>query len=111
MNVITVAELDLWQRTGFGHTLIDVRRADKRASDGDEIATSRWLDPACWLDWKDGVAADRPVVVCCAHGREISQGLAAALRAMGVDARHLSGGIAAWREGGHPVQPLAGSAS
>jgi rhodanese-related sulfurtransferase len=29
------------------------------------------------------------------------------LRALGVDARHLDGGIAAWRQAAQPVQPIA----
>jgi len=100
MSAITVPELALWQRAGLAHTLLDVRRAEKRAADGDEITGGAWLDPARWLDWKDGVACDRPVVLYCAHGHEISQGLSAALRAMGLDARHLIGGIDSWRRAG-----------
>jgi rhodanese-related sulfurtransferase len=110
MSTIVVAELALWQRGGFEHTLLDVRRAGKRAAEGDEIPGGQWHDPAQWLDWKDGIGAQRPAVVYCAHGHEISQGLAAALRAMGVDARHLAGGIEAWRAAGGALQPLAGSA-
>jgi rhodanese-related sulfurtransferase len=53
------------------------------------------------------VPKNRPAVVYCAYGHEISQGLVAALRALGVDARHLDGGIEAWRQAGQPVQPLA----
>ena len=106
MSHLTVAELALWQGAQFPFTLIDVRRAQKRAAEGDEIAGGRWFDPAAWLDWKDAVAAGaQPVVVYCAHGHEISQGLTAALRAMGADARHLDGGIEAWRAAGRPVVP------
>jgi rhodanese-related sulfurtransferase len=108
MSVITVAELALWQRGGFGFQLLDVRRAQARAADGSDIAGARWLDPALWLDWKDSVGAERPVVVYCAHGHEISQGLTAALRAMAIDARHLEGGISAWKAAGQPVQPRSG---
>lgn len=103
MGAITVTELALWQRAGFAHTLLDVRRAEKRAAEGDEIAGGAWLDPARWLDWKDGVARDRPVVLYCAYGHEISQGLTAALRAMGLDARHLVDGIDGWRKEGRPT--------
>lgn len=106
MSVITVPELDLWQRGGFAHRLIDVRRAAKRAGDGDQIAGSLWLDPALWLDWKDTIPTDRPAIVYCAFGHEISQALAAALRALGVDARHLAGGIAGWRDAGLALQAL-----
>jgi rhodanese-related sulfurtransferase len=111
MNAITHGELALWQRGAFGHTLLDVRRAAKRMADADEIPDGRWLDPALWLDWKDGVPTDRPAILYCAFGHEISQGLTAALRALGVDARQLDGGIAAWRDAGHAVQPLARSAA
>ena len=103
MSIITVAELALWKSGGLGFEWLDVRRAQARAADGSAIAGARWLDPALWLDWKDQVPRGRPVVVCCAHGHEISQGLAAALRAMGLDARHLEGGVSAWREAGHPL--------
>ncbi len=106
MQTITCAELALWQRGGFAFTLLDTRRAAKRRDEADEIPGSRWLDPALWLDWKDGVPKDRPAVVYCAHGHEISQGLAAALRALGVDARHLDGGIEAWRQAGGELEPL-----
>ena len=103
MSQITVAELALWQRGGLAHTLLDVRRAGKRAEEGDQIPGGQWHDPAAWLDWKDEVRADRLAVLYCAFGHEISQGLTAALRAMGVDARHLEGGIAAWRAAALPV--------
>lgn len=107
MSVITVPELALWQSARFGFELLDVRRAQARAADGTDIAGGRWLDPARWLDWKDDVPKGRPVVVYCAHGHEISQALTAALRAMGLDARHLDGGIAAWRQAGQAVEPVA----
>ena len=104
MSGITVAELALWQRGGFDFTLLDVRRAQARAADGSDIPGARWLDPALWLDWKNDIGSERPVVVYCAHGHEISQGLTAALRAMGVDARQLEGGITAWKAAEQPVQ-------
>ena len=108
MSGISVNELALWQRAGFAHRLLDVRRAQARASDGSDIAGGQWLDPARWLDWKDEIGNEQPVVVYCAHGHEISQGLTAALRAMGVDARHLEGGISAWKAAGQPVSAAPG---
>jgi thiosulfate sulfurtransferase len=106
MSHITVPELALWQRGEMTFTLLDVRRAEKRTADGDEIAGGQWRDPAHWLDWKDQVSTAQPAVVYCAFGHEISQGLTAALRALGVDARHLDGGIAAWREAAMPLRPI-----
>jgi thiosulfate sulfurtransferase len=109
MSMITAAELALWQRSNFSFTLLDVRRAGVRAKDGADLPAAQWLDPALWLDWKDGVVAaaeqagGQPVVLACAHGHEISQGLAAALRAMGADARSLAGGYSAWKDAGLEV--------
>ena len=108
MSLITVPELALWQRGGFDFELLDVRRAQARAADGSDIPDARWLDPALWLDWKNEIGNQRPVVVYCAHGHEISQGLCAKLRAMAVDARHLEGGISGWKAAGQPVVPCPG---
>lgn len=52
-------------------------------------------------------AMPEPVVFFCAHGQEISQGLCAALCAMGKDARHLQGGFAQWQEAKLPVIAIA----
>jgi thiosulfate sulfurtransferase len=107
MANLTVAELALWRRASFHHTLIDVRRLEKRQSEGDQIAGGEWHNPADWLDWKNRYQDQQvPVVVYCAYGHEISQGLSAALCAMGADARHLVGGIEAWRSAGEPTEAL-----
>lgn len=107
MSFITVDELALWRRAGFPFKLLDVRRLQARAADGQDIEGGTWLDPSKWLDWKDQVPdlapKGAPVVVYCAHGHEISQGLTAALRAMEIDARHLDGGISAWKQAGQPT--------
>jgi thiosulfate sulfurtransferase len=103
MSFITVDELALWRRAGFAFKLLDVRRAQARSAHGSAIEGATWLDPALWLDWKDQVPKGAPVVVYCAHGHEISQGLTAALRAMDIDARHLEGGISAWQQARQPT--------
>ncbi len=47
--------------------------------------------------------APRGVVVYCVHGHNVSQLAAASLRAEGVNAAQLEGGIEAWMAAGHPV--------
>ena len=109
MSDIHVNELALWRKAGFEHVLIDVRRDIKGAAEADEISGGQWHNPAAWLEWKDAVAATapgQPVVVYCAYGHELSQALAACLRALGRDARHLVGGIAEWRKAALPVATL-----
>ena len=49
----------------------------------------------------------RRVVVICQKGLKLSQGAAALLRAEGVAAEHLKGGVVAWRDAGLPLVPAA----
>jgi thiosulfate sulfurtransferase len=106
MSHITAQELALWQAQAFKFQLLDVRRAGIRQQQGVQIAGALWHDPAAWLDWKDSIGAQTPVVVYCAKGHEIGQGLTATLRALGVDARYLVDGIQGWQEQGRPLVPL-----
>ena len=106
MSHIMSSELALWQAQGFDFRLLDVRRAGVRAEHGEQIAGARWLDPAAWLDWKDRIAGQRPVVLYCAKGHEISQGLTTTLRVLGRDARYLVGGMQGWLAEGRPITPL-----
>jgi len=106
MSHIMSSELALWQAQGFDFQLLDVRRAGVRAEHGEQIAGARWLDPAAWLDWKDRIAGQRPVVLYCAKGHEISQGLTTTLRVLGRDARYLVGGMQGWLAEGRPITPL-----
>jgi thiosulfate sulfurtransferase len=103
MQSISVSDLaqQLEQRVPI--RLLDVRRAKALADSGVQIVGSQWMNPALWLDWKDDLAHDLPIVVYCAHGHEISQGLTATLLAMGADARHLEGGISEWLDQGRAV--------
>lgn len=88
-------------------TLLDVRKLQAlQRSGGKGLPGAQWLDPARWLDWKDAVPEDRPVVVYCAHGMEISQALTTALCVMGREAVYLTGGYGAWVEAGLPTEAL-----
>lgn len=106
MNRITSCELAEWQAAGRCFTLLDVRRANARMEDAAEIAGAQWLEPELVFSWKDSVPRDRPVVLFCVHGHELSQGIAATLEAMGLDARYLIDGFAGWRDAGRPTRGL-----
>lgn len=103
MQSISVSELAQRLQQEQDFLLLDVRREQAVTASGVQIEGAEWKNPALWLDWKDGISSARPVVLYCAHGHEISQGLTATLLAMGVDAVSLEGGIAAWQEKGQPV--------
>ena len=84
-------------------TLLDVRRAGVFATAGTMIPGARWCDPAAVADWARELPVDRPVVVYCVYGHEVGRSTAMRLRAAGVNARYLGGGIDGWQAAGRPV--------
>ena len=85
--------------------VLDVRRAGVF-----EIATTllpgaAWRDPADVAQWATDLPHDRPVTVYCVYGHEVGRATAMRLRAVGVDARYLIGGIDGWSNAGMPVEP------
>ena len=111
MQKISFVELEEWQRTGRSFTLLDIRREKVRQADAADIPGARWLAPDGLFTWKDEVPRDRPVVFVCAHGHELSQGAAATLAAMGLDARYLVDGFTGWRDSGRPTISLLATES
>lgn len=106
MNAISVADLAQLQAQNSGVLILDVRRAQAAKASGVQIPGAQLRDPALWLDWKDNIPKARRVVVYCAHGHEISQGLTAALRAMDIDAFFLNGGFSEWVGSGLETVPI-----
>ena len=85
--------------------ILDVRRAgvfDKAAT---VIPGSRWRDPAQVAEWAQEQESTGPVVVYCVYGHEVGRATALRLRAAGVDARFLHGGIDGWERAGRPLGP------
>jgi superoxide dismutase, Fe-Mn family len=80
--------------------LLDVRRVAVHRQATSMITGARWCDPAEVARWAGELPADRPVVL---YGHEVSRATALRLRAAGVDARYLQGGIAAWKAAGRPL--------
>lgn len=86
-----------------GALVLDVRRAAVYAQARTTIPGARWFDPAAVDTWSATVPTDRDVVVYCVHGHEVSRATAMRLRAAGLDARFLRGGIEGWRAAGRPL--------
>jgi rhodanese-related sulfurtransferase len=78
--------------------LVDVRRQDAFGTDDRLIIGALHRPPEEVERWQREFPASQPIVAYCGHGREVSQGVAAALRRAGVEARYLEGGIGGWKE-------------
>jgi rhodanese-related sulfurtransferase len=64
------------------------------------IAGAVWRDHMAANDWAHELGEGKEVIVNCVHGHNVSQVAVALLRAQGVNARYLKGGIAAWETAG-----------
>jgi superoxide dismutase, Fe-Mn family len=86
-----------------GKLLLDVRRAGVYEQASQLIDGARWCDPVEVAQWSSEVPAGREVVVYCVYGHEVGRATALRLRAAGIDARFLSGGIDEWKSAGRPL--------
>lgn len=79
-------------------TVIDVRRQAAFRSATDIVAGALRRDPETVSRWVRDLPAAGAVVVYCAHGGDVSQGVAKALKDAGVKTRYLEGGIEGWKQ-------------
>lgn len=88
---------------GQAPLLLDVRRRKAFDAGSDMIAGAEWREPERVEEWASALPADREIVVYCVYGHNVSEDVAAALKAKGRKARALAGGLAGWHALGGPV--------
>jgi rhodanese-related sulfurtransferase len=107
----SISPHDLYARLGSeaAPIIVDVRREADFAAAATLVADAFHRSPEAIEEWRTDLPGGRQVVTYCVHGREVSQGVAAALRLMGVEANFLEGGIADWTEQGLPTRRNIGA--
>jgi superoxide dismutase, Fe-Mn family len=107
----TIAPEELRRRLDRGDDIIvlDVCLAEDLAKRADMLPGALIRAPEKVAQWAGELPSDRTVVVYCVYGFQVSSEAAAELRRRGIDARILSGGIAAWHAIGAPTVPLTGT--
>jgi Fe-Mn family superoxide dismutase len=83
--------------------LLDVRRKGVFGAAAVMIPGAVWRDPADVAEWAAALPRGEPVVVYCVYGHEVGRSTALRLRAAGLDARYLEGGIDGWAAAGLPL--------
>jgi rhodanese-related sulfurtransferase len=98
-NIPTISANDLYTRLGTASApaLVDVRRRDHSGFDDRLIVGAVHHDAEHTQQWFNSLPADRPVVVYCSDGCDVSRGATRALRNAGIEAVRLAEGIAGWR--------------
>jgi rhodanese-related sulfurtransferase len=101
----SISPNDLWRLIGTAHApqLVDVCRRDIYDSRAGQLPASTWQDPSEFARWSPALDRQRPIVVACKAGKELSQFITAELREAGFSASMLEGGFAAWSETGLPL--------
>ena len=89
---------------------LDVRREEDYLQSGQVIQGASWRDPAQVLQWCQDLDATKPVLLYCLRGKDIGRSTVMALRARGIDARYIVGGIEAWQAAGLPLEVQGGAA-
>lgn len=84
-------------------TIVDVRRSAVFEQAATMLPGALWRDPAHVDDWAAELPRDREVLVYCVYGHEVGRSTALKLRALGVPARFIAGGMAGWTAAGLPV--------
>lgn len=88
-------------------TVLDVCLAEDLAKRTDMLPGALMRAPEKIAQWAAELPIDKPIVVYCVYGFQVSGDAAAELRRRGLDARTLGGGIAAWHAIGAPTVPLS----
>jgi rhodanese-related sulfurtransferase len=107
----SISPADLYARLGTAAApvVIDVRRQADFSNSNELIVSAVRREPDQVESWRRDLPSDCDVVVHCVHGRQVSQGVAAALQAAGTRARYLQDGIEGWIEQGLPTHRPIGS--
>ena len=84
--------------------LFDVRRAGVFEQSKQLLPGAQWRDPATVTQWASELPPESEVVVYCVYGHEVGRSTALRLRARGINARFLKGGIDEWQKANLPLQ-------
>lgn len=110
---ISISPAGLYRRLGTATAplVLDVRRLPAFAQSDRMIVSAVHRDPAALDAWKTALPRGRAIALYCVHGHEVSQNAAAELRALGLDAFYLEGGIEGWQQAGLPTRRKSTPAS
>lgn len=98
---ISAQNLSKLSGTAAWPTVVASTRCAKFEEEGRAIAGSVWRDHMETETWgPELVRLGKPIIVYCLHGHNVSQLAVARLRAAGLDARYLEGGIDAYEAAG-----------
>ena len=102
LDIPSISPQELMDRIGTPHApmLFDVRRREVFDAADRLIGGANWRHHQETNAWIEEIPPSAEIVVYCVHGHQMSQSPVSRLRAKGVNARKLVGGIDAYVEAG-----------
>jgi Fe-Mn family superoxide dismutase len=97
---LSVEELAARLATGEPIQVLDARPRHHISRTVDVMDGAVWRDPDRVETWVRDLSPDQPVAVYCAYGFHVGCNVTRVLRAHGLDARYVRGGLAAWYASG-----------
>jgi Fe-Mn family superoxide dismutase len=103
-----IAPEDLRNRLDSGEDvfLLDVCLAEDLPKRTDMLPGATIRAPEMIGEWAGLLPTDKPIIIYCIYGFQVSGDAAVELRRRGLDVRMLSGGLAAWHAIGGTTVPL-----
>lgn len=86
--------------------LLDICLDEDMAKRTDKIAGGQLRAPQDIDTWIEDLPKDQPIIGYCVYGYQVSGEAVAEMQRRGLNARKLSGGIAAWHAMGGKTEPL-----
>lgn len=98
----SISPQELMALIGTPHAplIFDTRRRAAFDEASRLIPGAKWHDHQAVDEYAARIPMGREVVVCCVHGHQVSQSAVSQLRAHGINARKLEGGIEAYMDAG-----------
>lgn len=104
---IDINELRKRLTDGVRVTLLDVRRRADADADPRCISGAAYRDPEQIDDWVGNLPAGTSVVLYCVKGGSVSRSVTERLRAEGIEAVFLAGGLKAWTDSGFSTEEVS----
>ncbi len=99
----TISPQDLKSSLGKVN-VIDVRRKADKDADNVRLPGAVWQDPEHISSWSANLPKDKETILYCVRGGSVSNTVLDTLRAQGIPARFIEGGLVAWKEAGGEVE-------
>lgn len=106
-GAVSVEELSTMMASDDAPLLLDICLDEDIAKRTDKIAGAQLRAPQDIAQWIKDLPEDQPIIGYCVYGYQVSGDAVAEMQRRGLNARKLSGGIAAWHAMGGTTEPLA----